>query len=183
MRKKLKMLICIICLLFACTLAGCGDSLPQKPDDLQVEFWIGDNVDNYDFSGYDMETGWFGCDVYYGLDYKLTGNDEGEMVEPIAYVKYTVSAYPDYSSSNSAITAIKITDSNIGFYGLTKDASEQEFEEILAPMGYEIESLVNIIVATMDKTTIALGKTEINGIITSYLAISIEVTNKTGIMF
>lgn len=183
MSKKIKMLICVICLFFACTLAGCGDSLPQRPDELQLEFWIGENVDNYDFSSHDMETGWFGCDVYYGLDYKLTENDEGEMVEPMAYVKYTVSAYPDYSSANSAITSITTTDPNVGFYGLTQDTLDQEFEEILVPMGYKIESLTNVIIATKGKTTIKIGTIEINGTISSYLNIQVEVTNKTGIDF
>ena len=48
MKKITTVLLCIIVLL---TLAGCSSNKLEKPE-TNLEFWIGENVDDVDFSKY-----------------------------------------------------------------------------------------------------------------------------------
>ena len=101
----MKKMFIFILMLLSLTLFSCNNNLSQPKTNL--EFWIGENVDDVDFSKYQMKYGMFGGNQYYGTGYVPTLGEEGQQVDPEYCVLYTVTSYPDYSSKSQHITSIQ----------------------------------------------------------------------------
>ncbi|MBQ8413718.1 MAG: hypothetical protein IJX58_00540 [Clostridia bacterium] len=78
MKKIATLLLCIVVLL---TLVGCSSKKLEKPE-TNLEFWIGENVDDVDFSNYQMKYGMFGGNMYYGTGYVPTLDENEQQVDP-----------------------------------------------------------------------------------------------------
>lgn len=152
----------------------------KKPDDTTLEFWITDNVASFDFSNHKQIYGVFGAKRYYGKGYEPVYNEtDDRFEEPEHYVIYTVSAYPDCSNRSDYVTRIEITDPNISVYGITCNSSLEEFEKVFTDLGCQIESTMYFCTATYKKCSIALH----NYSNKKSISISVEVTNKFGIVY
>ncbi len=71
-------------------------TIPSKPSDTELEFWIVENVDGINWAGHDTPYELYGGDAYLGKSYPLELSDEGMQI-PKEYVIYTVTSWPDYS--------------------------------------------------------------------------------------
>ncbi|HPP36876.1 MAG TPA: hypothetical protein PK767_11650, partial [Clostridiales bacterium] len=176
-------LILILAIFLACLTSCFGMGIPKKPKDTNLEFWITQDVSETDFSGYCEILGWIGARQYYGSGYQPEVDENGNQTDPEYYVKYKVTAWPDYACQNKHITSIEITDPKVTLYGLTVDSSFDEFEQVFSEMGYEIsrKSSGNYerIEASKKRITFSLesneGKRE--------FTINAEITNVQGIAY
>ena len=161
-------LLCVICgvIIFA-------NRTPHRPD-TDLEFWICDNVDDFDFSGYQPRFGLMGGREYYGTGYSPETDENGQQTDPEHCVIYTVTAYPDYSSSQSHITGITVTDPAVTVWGLTTESSHAEIDAVMQNNGYKRLTTGGI---TYRKGKITVRFAE--GVIT----IRAEVTNRSGLQF
>lgn len=150
-----------------------NEELPKASQNL--EFWIGENVNNVDFSGYTRRIGLMGGDEYYGTGYIPTEDEHGEQEDPEHCVIYTVTAYPDYSSMTCHITRITITDPNIDVYGLTLSSDKQEIRDKLIAEGFDVVGSDFEIVGKKGNYTFRFSDDAIR--------IHVEVTNENGIDF
>ncbi|MBE6542477.1 MAG: hypothetical protein E7672_08565 [Ruminococcaceae bacterium] len=125
-----------LCMLLITSLVGCSSDKLLKPK-TNLEFWIAENVENFDFSEYQEKFGLMGGRQYYGKGYTPTINENGEQIDPEECVIYTVTNYPDYTSRNSHITQIVITDPSVTVYGLTIHSSSGEIETVLKNHGFK----------------------------------------------
>ena len=163
-------------LAFTLTLAGCANQIPTKPEDSTLEFWITQDVSDFDFSEHYEVSGWFGARQFYGKGYLPESiNDEGIAVEPEHCVKYLVGAYPDESDGGSYIVRIDITDPTVTVYGINCGSSAAEFENALAEHGYTLQQNDDRLQAVYGKVRITLTHNR--------LSIAVEVTNKKGIQY
>lgn len=133
------------------------------------------------FDGHALIVGMFGGVEYFGSGY---WSEElftpGEDEYPEYYVTYTLTAYPDYSSGDSdTVTRIEITDPKVRVYGINCNCSVDEFAKAFSSIGCEVETSETGGTATYGKTKISL--TAVGG--ARALSISVEVTNKDGIVF
>lgn len=112
MKKAIVLLTVLVCLL---SLIGCSAQTPKKPEkpETDLEFWIAENVDDFDFSGWEERYGIMGGREYYGSGYVPTKDENGEQIDPAECVIYTVTSYPDYSDKEQHITRITITDPTV----------------------------------------------------------------------
>ena len=146
-----------------------------KPD-TNLEFWIGENVDNVDFSKYQEKYGMFGGHEYYGTGYIPTFDEYNQPIDPEHCVIYTVTSYPDYSNKEQHITHIYITDPTIEFFGISLNSSFEDFEDCIQKHGFEIShSNENSRTAEKDKYSISITK--------DCIRIRVKVENKDGIIF
>lgn len=138
MKKSKKIILSVIA--FVLVVSGIFIFVNRKPPRpvTNLEFWIGDNVDDVDFSDYEIKPGLFGGREYYGTGYVPTVNGNGNKIDPEHCVIYTITAYPDYSSNKSHITGITITDPAIEFYGVSLNSSHKEFETHMKKQGFKI---------------------------------------------
>ena len=177
MKKLLALVLAVVALL--CCLVGCNqddiNDLSEPPSNL--EFWIAENVDDVDFSKYQIKYGMMGGTEYYGMGYVPTIDEEGQQVDPEHCVLFTVTSYPDYSSKSQHITYISITDPSIEVYGLTINSSQEDIRyQLEVKNGFSIEELGgNTLVARKGDYTFSFSPTEIT--------IRVKVTNKQGIIF
>ena len=178
MKRKILLLSAILSITL-CFCAGCTGKIPEKPDDTTLEFWIAEDVSSVDFSEYIERVGVFGSHEYFGQGYSPILEDN-EQILPQYYVIYTVGGYPDTSDDWNYITRIQITDPDIQVYGITCDTSLEEFDETMKGFGYKISKDTD----TMHSAI--LGK--VRFVLVSYegegkLSISVEVTNRRGIVY
>ncbi len=163
--------------LFGCTLPNL--SVPNLPDpNTNLEFWIAENVDNVNFSNYQMKFRIMGGGrVYYGTGYVPTLDENGHKVDPEHCVFYTLTFYPDYSDEQIHITMIEITDPVIEFYGLSLNSPKKEIRKTMGDkLGFAIEeSSDDTLIARKGKYTFSFSS--------RYICISVDVTNVTGIIF
>ena len=165
---------------YTCTV--CGEKkqqiitiIPPEPVS-NLEFWIGDNVDNVDFSTYQEKYGLFGGKEYYGTGYIPTIDEYGQQIDPEHCVIYTVTSYPDYSDKEQHITRIYITDPNVEFFGISLNSSFENFEYYIQQQGFEItHSNENSRTAKKGKYSITFTK--------EWIRVRAEVENKDGIIF
>jgi len=169
MRKYL----CIILLLLISLFVSCNNDLSQPVTNL--EFWLCDNVDDVDFSNYDIKYGMMGGTEYYGTGY-IPEIIDGEQVDPDKCVLYTVTSYPDYSSKGNHITRITITDPEVEFYSLSLNSTHDDIKTELSKQGFVFELLYdNTLLAKKNKYTFSFNE--------NIITLRVEVTNKYGIEF
>ena len=168
MKKLLVLLTVLLCALIT---VGCFGGNPKRPD-TDLEFWICDNVDNFDFSDYQPKFGLMGGREYYGTGYTPATDENGEQIDPEHCVVYTVTSYPDYSSKEQHITRIYITDPDVEVYGLTLNSSDHDINKTMEQNGFTIKSYKNY----------AKGKVSIR-FTDEYISISVDVSNIWGIQF
>lgn len=136
--KKIKIIVSALVLVFIVIgLFLFANRKPSRPV-TNLEFWIGENVDEVDFSGFQEKYGLFGGREYYGTGYVPTFDEDGMTIDPEHCVIYTVTSYPDYSSNEQHITGITITDPAIEFYGISLNSSHKEFERLIKKQGFKI---------------------------------------------
>lgn len=138
MKKSRKVLIWSIA--FVIAVIGIFLFANRKPDRpaTNLEFWIGENVDEVDFSGFQEKYGLFGGREYYGTGYVPTVDENGMQTDPEFCVVYTITAFPDYSSNHSHITEITITDPSVEFYGISLNTSHKDFDRLMKAQGFRI---------------------------------------------
>lgn len=138
MKKAILCLIAILTLSL-CVFVGCDGKVPQKPEGTDLEFWIAEDVKEVDFSEYNEIIGHFGASEYYGKGYAPAGyNEDGFAIDPPYYVKYLISAYPDYSDGGQYVTCIRITDPSVTVYGINCNSSFAQFTEAMTGNGFEV---------------------------------------------
>ena len=165
---------------YTCTVCGEKEQyiitiIPPEPI-VNLEFWIGENVDAVDFSAYQEKYGMFGGREYYGMGYLPTINESGEQVDPEHCVIYTVTSYPDYADKEQHVTHIYITDPNVSFYGISLNSSFEEFECSIKSLGFSITH------ANENSRTAEKGKYSVT-ITKEWIRIRVEVENRDGIVF
>ena len=149
---------------------------PERPENTNLEFWIGEDVANVDFSGYDEIHGWFGAREYLGNGYSMILDGDCQPTYPQTYVSYLISAFPDESDGGSYVTRIEIRDKTVLVYGLTIQSDSEEFEAVFRAMGYGIYEENGTWRAKKDGITFTFRKGE-------HLSISVQVTNRNGIIY
>ena len=170
-RHALLLLLCALIVFSAVMFSKRTVPIPET----NLEFWICENVDGFDFSEYQPRFGLMGGREYYGTGYVPTINEDGMQVDPAHCVIYTVTAYPDYASGKSHITRITITDPDIHIWGLTVDASSTDIMTVMEQNGFRHST--NDIGLTYTRGDISIRFSK--GCIT----VSANVTNFFGIQF
>lgn len=108
-----------------------------------LEFEIAQRIEDSEFDGHDEIYGWSGAREFLGKEYKaIPPSEEGGMATlPEVYVSYIVTAYPDYSSAEQAVTGIRITDPKVTVFGHNVDTPVEEFDKTLQEKGFSIEQI------------------------------------------
>lgn len=171
----MKKVLLIFLMILTFGLYGCSKNELPDPN-TNLEFWITENVDDVDWSNYQMKYGMMGGNMYYGTGYVPTLDEYNQQVDPEQCVIYTVTSYPDYSNKAQHITYIEITDPSIVFYGLSLNSTDEEIMEIMGNMDFVFQELGgDTLVAKKGKYTFSFSP--------STITIRVNVTNKTGIIF
>ena len=164
------------------TVAESTESVKKGPvlETVGLEFEIAQKVEESDFEGHDEIYGWFGAREFLGKEYKaIPPSEEGGMAtRPEVYVSYIVTAYPDYSSAEQAVTGIRITDPKVTVFGHNVDTPVEEFDKTLQEKGFFIEQIGE---GTRRKAT--KGDISISYGGGQPIQIDAEVTNVEGIVF
>ena len=151
---------------------------PETELKTDLEFRIAENVNDFDFSGWQERYGIMGGREYYGSGYVPMTDENGEQIDPEECVIYTITSYPDYSDKEQHITRITITDPAVRIFGLCTASSLEEFDALFESMGYKIENVGSAGLchdAVKGNISYSYG----NGSI----SISVEVTNRRGLVF
>ena len=168
--KRFLLLFLALCLP---VISGCGAPASEPTHDL--EFWITESVDDFDFSSYQPKYGIMGGYEYYGTGYVPTLDEDGQQLDPEHCVIYTVTNYPDYSSNSLHITRIEITDPEVKVYGLSLSSTADEIRAVMSSEGFAV---------TGNDTAIRAEKGNIRFIFSRHsIMISAEVTNRLGIIY
>ena len=154
-------------------LPSCGRHL-NEPDH-NLEFWIAENVDDFDFSNHQPKYGIMGGWEYYGIGYVPTLGEDGQQIDPEHCVIYTVTNYPDYSSNSRHVTRIEITDPAVRVYGLSISSTVEEIKSIMTAEGFTVTESGTAVRAERDNFRFTFSKDKIT--------ISAEVTNHLGIVY
>ena len=180
MKKSKKVLFFVLAFVLAIALIIIGifafANRNPNPPATNLEFWIGDKVDETSFSGYQEKYGLFGGREYYGTGYVPTQDEGGMQTDPEHCVLYTVTAYPDYSSGESAVTRIYITDPSVEFYGISLNSTFEDFELLIKKQGFEITG------TGATHRTAEQGKYSVT-FTRDYIQIRVDVSNLLGIQF
>ncbi len=183
--------------------SGTKDDIPQKaldvltetgnavsaemPKNTSLEFWITEDVKDYDWTGHDEICGWMGAREFLGSAYKKNADADGLDQRPEHYVSYVITAWPDYADGGQFVTDITITDPAVTVYGLTIGSTYEEFDAVFEPLGYELswsEGVIKTRVASKDGITFRLTRAvDDNPDVVPKLRISAVVTNREGIVF
>lgn len=154
-------------------MSGCSNSKVNKPEDGNLEFWLGEIVDESKINQDKFIPGTFGGNMY--LDDRYERVQGESMIEaPKKAILYTVTNYPDYSSKNRAVTYISITDPDITVYGLTINSKQNDIQYKMNKMGFKQDKEATSIYTKGDYR---FSFTE------SFINFSINVTNKDGIVY
>jgi len=176
MKKSKKFFISVIA--FVLVFSGFFIYANRKPSRpvTNLEFWIGDNVDEVDFSGFTEKFGMFGGKEFYGTGYVPATNDNGTQTDPEHCVVYKVTSFPDYSSNKQHITGITITDPDIEFYGVSLNSSHKDFKRLMKAQGFKItDTGVSNHTAKKGKYSVVFTK--------ECIRIRVKVSNIFGIQF
>ncbi len=170
--KRFIVIIFSIILCFV-LLPSCGRHL-NEPDH-NLEFWIAENVDDFDFSNHQPKYGIMGGWEYYGIGYAPTLGEDGQQIDPEHCVIYTVTNYPDYSNNSRHVTRIEITDPAVKIYGLSISSTVEEIKSIMTAEGFTVTESGTAVRAERDNFRFTFSKDKIT--------ISAEVTNHLGIVY
>ena len=159
----------------------------EMPKNTSLEFWITEDVKDFDWSGHDEIYGWMGAREFLGSGYKKNADTDGSDQHPDHYVSYVITAWPDYADGGQFVTDITITDPAVTVYGLNLASTFEEFDAVFEPLGYELswsEGAIKTRVATKDGITFGLTRA-VNGNpdVVPVFRISAVVTNREGIVF
>ena len=171
-----KFVVLLLGFLILISLVGCFPNKLAKPE-TNLEFWIGENVDDVDFSSYQMKYGMFGGNMYYGTGYVPTLDESEQQVDPAHCVIYTVTSYPDYINKAQHVTRIEITDPEIELYGLSINSSKEDIKNVMKEQGFTVIEGEYGITAQKGKFTFDFNKRS------NCITIRVEVTNHFGIIF
>lgn len=126
------------------------EKLPfPRPEECTLDFWINENVDEVDFSGYtkgeDLSAFDFsgysqlekqkGDEKYIGSKYSTEALEDGGIAYPAACVEYTVS---QNTNGNKVISKIEITDPEVSIYGISTNSSFNDFDKVFTGLGYRV---------------------------------------------
>lgn len=170
--KRFIVIIFSIILCFV-LLPSCGRHL-NEPDH-NLEFWIAENVDDFDFSNHQPKYGIMGGWEYYGIGYAPTLGEDGQQIDPEHCVIYTVTNYPDYSNNSRHVTRIEITDPAVKIYGLSISSTVEEIKSVMTAEGFSVTESGTAVRAERDNFKFTFSKDKIT--------ISAEVTNHLGIVY
>ena len=183
--------------------SGTKDDIPQKalhvltetgnsvsgemPKNTSLEFWITEDVKDYNWTEHDEIYGWMGAREFLGSGYKKTQDEDGSDQHPEHYVSYVITAWPDYADGGQFVTDITVTDPAVKVYGLTIASTFEEFDAVFEPLGYELswgEGAIKTRVATRDGITFRLTRAvEDNPDVVPMFRITAAITNREGIVF
>ncbi len=175
--KKLFVLLLVFLMLLS--FARCSLNSLEKPE-TNLEFWIGENVDDVDFSMYQEKYryGFMGSGKqYYGTGYTPTTDENGHQVSPEHCVIYTVAPFPDYTSKKCHITGISISDPDITVYGLTINSPSDDIESTMKSNGFKSVEIGNLGRKEWVKGKYHLGFSD------GHIYINVDVSNFWGIQF
>ncbi len=116
----------------------------RKPVSTGLEFWLFDDVSNYDFSGYSFhrQDNSRGAEMrVYGRKYVPTERMEHEYnntIPPKYFVLYEIEDETRYYDENMFITAITITDPDVSIYGFNVNTPIDYIRQTLVKNGYSI---------------------------------------------
>lgn len=164
------------------TVTESPDSAKKGPvlETVGLEFEIAQKIEFTEFDGHDEIYGWFGAREFLGKEYKAVSDsdEDGMATRPEVYVSYIVTAYPDYSSEEQAVTEIRIMDPKVSVFGHNIDTPVEEFDNTLREKGFTIEQIGEGTrrKATKGDITISYGGGQ-------HIQIDAEVTNAEGIVF
>ena len=176
----MKKIICLFLLLamLSVSLTGCV-RVVDRPEDTNLEFWITENVTDYDFSEYTYVPDW-GIGSYYGKDYSPVAVTVNRYpVEPEHCVIYTAGSYPDVLSKGKHITRIEITDPAVTFYGITMESSDEEIIAAMTANGYKQHAENYMGILREDRLYFEDGNVSIT-FDDDEIVIKAETTNKQG---
>ena len=128
--KQIALILAFTVLLVIFLSCSGKETTPDMPEETTLEFWITQDVADADFSDYYEILGCIGATQYYGTGYLPALDEDGYIVDPVYYVIYTISAWPDYADGGHYITSIDFNDPKVTVYGLTVNSSYDEFERI-----------------------------------------------------
>lgn len=178
MKKTAIFLIIATIILFST--ASCTENvILPKPNDTDLEFWVGEKTTEDSFKDHQQLFDIFGGEEYLGKGYYT---EDPHSERPDYYVAYTLTAYPDYSSNNGAydtVTYIYINDPSVRVAGITCNSSAEEFCAVFENLGCTISTSGLAYIATYKDTQISFIPIEGN----SAISIRLEVSNKEGIVF
>ena len=110
--------------------------IPNVSNQSTLDFYIGQNVDDVDFSEYEIRyTDNYGSVTYYGKGY--VSDEPG--ADPKQNVLYTVSSYPDHENKEKHITCIYIGDPSVKLWGMTVESSAEKFTATMTAKGFQVE--------------------------------------------
>lgn len=182
--KKISLILVLTLLLVIFLSCSGTKATPEMPEDTGLEFWITQDVAEVDFSDYYEIVGWMGASQYYGSGYLPALDKDGHEVDPEYYVKYMITAWPDYADGGEYITSIDFNDPKVAVYGLTVNSSFEEFERIFSDMGYELSidssKIFEQYTASKKGINFSLSET-VDG--ERSFSIYAEITNKKGIVY
>ncbi len=170
--KRILFTMVVLALLLT-VFSSCGRRLSAPEHDL--EFWIAENVDDFDFSNHQQKYGIMGGREYYGIGYVPTLDENGQQVDPEHCVIYTVTNYPDYSNNSRHVTRITITDPAVRVYGLSISSSAEEIKSVMSAEGFTVTESGTALRAEKDNFLFTFSRDAIK--------INAEVTNHFGIIY
>lgn len=180
MNGKLLITLCVLASALALISCQSPKSVPKPEDITGLDFWVTEDVSEVDFSEYHIVPGLFGGREYYGTQYVPDTDENGEQTEPPVYVKYTVTAWPDYSDGGSYVTRIVWNDPDVSIFGLTVDSSVSKITGTLSALGYDTPTGKRGVLAEKDGVSIGMY---IGDDGERSLFVSVEVTNKYDLIF
>lgn len=147
MKRILRILLpLILACAFIALIARYTPQAIEKPSDTNLELWITEKADADTFSGY--ERAWM-----------HTRFANRSFSKPGIAVTYEVGPYPDYSGNSEYIVGIEIRDPSVVVYGLSVDASAEEFTKTMSAKGFSISDNIE---KYRKKYELALGFDESN---------------------
>lgn len=100
-----------------------------------LEFWILQDMTDFDFSDYTRDVNMLGSNgAYFGRKYDITPEMRRDHAVP--FVEYILGSWPDLSDKGSYVTNIWITDPDVKIYGLTLENTMEEWRTVLTEKGY-----------------------------------------------
>lgn len=153
--KKLAALLIVICVAL-CACVHEPATFPDKPQDSKLEFWIGQDVTDVDFSEYERVIGVTGDIMYLGKDYNSSINPT-----PQYYVMYVIKLHNRASWDDGAyVSEIWITDPNVTLYGINCHSTFAQFVKAMKANDYVIErrddNRKDVRLAKRDKASVGL---------------------------